>query len=47
MKTVTLPCGERLKENLGALDHVLTAAQLVELERLLPPPDGAGPLEML
>lgn len=38
---------ERLKENLGALDHVLTAAQLAELDRLFPPPAGAGSLEML
>ena len=38
---------ERLKENLGALDHVLTAAQLAELDRLFPPPDGASSLEML
>jgi diketogulonate reductase-like aldo/keto reductase len=38
---------ERLKENLGALDHVLTAAQLAELDRLFPPPNGAGSLEML
>ena len=38
---------ERLKENLGALDHVLTAAQLAELDRLYPPPAGAQPLDML
>ena len=38
---------ERLKENLGALDHELTAAQLAELDRLFPPPTGPRPLEML
>jgi diketogulonate reductase-like aldo/keto reductase len=38
---------ERLKQNLGALDLVLTAAQLAELDRLFPPPAGATPLEML
>jgi diketogulonate reductase-like aldo/keto reductase len=38
---------ERLKENLGALDHVLTAAQLAELDRLYPPPAVAHPLDML
>lgn len=38
---------ERLKENLGALDHVLSAAQLAELERLFPPPAGATSLEIL
>ncbi|WP_254509219.1 aldo/keto reductase [Anatilimnocola floriformis] len=38
---------ERLKENLGALDHPLTAPQLAELDRLFPPPTGPRPLEML
>ena len=38
---------ERLKENLGALDHVLTAAQLAELDHLFPPPARARSLEML
>ena len=38
---------ERLKENLGALDHKLTAAQLAELDRLFPPPARSQPLEML
>ena len=38
---------ERLKENLGALDHRLTTAQLAELDRLFPPPTGPVPLEML
>lgn len=42
-------CGHRarLKENIGALDHALTAAQLAELDRLFPSPTGPGPLEML
>jgi len=38
---------ERLRENLGALDHRLTTAQLDELDRLFPPPTGPRPLEML
>ena len=38
---------ERLKENLGALDHALTAAQLAELARLFPAPKGPSALEML
>jgi diketogulonate reductase-like aldo/keto reductase len=38
---------ERLKENLGALDHELTRAQLAELDRLFPPPARSRPLEML
>ena len=38
---------ERLKENLGALEHKLTAAQLAELDRLFPPPARSQPLEML
>lgn len=38
---------ERLLENLGALSHTLSAAQLAELDRIFPPPDGPGPLEML
>jgi diketogulonate reductase-like aldo/keto reductase len=37
----------RLKENLGALDHRLTKAQLAELDQLFPPPNGPRPLEML
>lgn len=42
-------CGHRarLKENIGALDHALTAVQLAELDRLFPSPTGPGPLEML
>jgi diketogulonate reductase-like aldo/keto reductase len=38
---------ERLKENLGALDHPLTKEQLAELDRLFPPPQGPTPLPML
>jgi len=38
---------ERLKENLGALERPLDAAQLAELDRLFPPPAGPAPLEML
>ena len=38
---------DRLKENIGALDHRLTPAQLAELDRLFPPPTGPRPLEML
>lgn len=38
---------ERLKENLGALDHALTPEQLRELDRIFPRPAGVRPLEML
>jgi diketogulonate reductase-like aldo/keto reductase len=38
---------ERLKQNLGALDYVLTPAQLAELDGLFSPPAGARSLEML
>jgi diketogulonate reductase-like aldo/keto reductase len=38
---------ERLQENLGALAHRLTKAQLAELDRLFPPPIGPRPLEMI
>jgi diketogulonate reductase-like aldo/keto reductase len=38
---------ERLKENLAALDHGLTAAQHTELDRLFPPPNGPRALDML
>ena len=38
---------ERVKENIGALDHDLTAEQLRELDSLFPPPKKATPLEML
>jgi diketogulonate reductase-like aldo/keto reductase len=37
----------RLKENLGALDHPLTKPQLAELDRLFPPPKGPSSLDML
>ena len=38
---------ERLKENVGALDHSLTQEQVAELDRLFPPPKAPVPLEML
>jgi len=38
---------ERMKENLGALDHELSAGQLAELDKLFPPPRGPSALEML
>ena len=38
---------EHLKENFGALEHALSAAQLAELDRLFPPPVGPRPLEMI
>ena len=38
---------ERLRENLGALERPLSAAQLAELDRLFPAPPGARPLEMI
>ena len=38
---------DRLKENIAALDHPLTQAQLAELDRLFPPPIGPRQLEML
>ena len=38
---------ERLIENLGALDHVLTAVQLAELDQLFAPPKGPSSLAML
>ena len=38
---------ERVKENIGALDHDLTAEQLGELDSLFPPPKRAIPLDML
>ena len=37
----------RLKENFGALDRQLTKEQLVELDRLFPPPKAPASLEML
>jgi diketogulonate reductase-like aldo/keto reductase len=38
---------ERLRENVGALNHPLTKAQLAELDRLFPPPTAPRALEML
>ena len=38
---------DRLRENLGALDHPLDASQRAELDELFPPPRRAQPLEML
>jgi diketogulonate reductase-like aldo/keto reductase len=38
---------ERLKDNLGALEHALGAAEVAEIERLFPAPARAGALEML
>jgi diketogulonate reductase-like aldo/keto reductase len=38
---------ERLKENLSALEHPLTSAQIAEIEKLFPPPARAQALEML
>jgi diketogulonate reductase-like aldo/keto reductase len=38
---------ERLRENLGVLDHPLGPSQLAELDGLFPPPSRAQPLEML
>lgn len=37
----------RLLDNLGALEHALTAEQVAELEQLFPPPDGPRALEMI
>jgi diketogulonate reductase-like aldo/keto reductase len=38
---------ERVKENFGALDIRLDAAQRAELDKLFPPPRGPEPLGML
>jgi diketogulonate reductase-like aldo/keto reductase len=38
---------ERLRENLGALEHALTAAQAAEIEKLFPAPARARALEVL
>lgn len=38
---------ERLRENLAALEHPLSAAQVAELERLFPGPTRSRPLDML
>jgi len=37
----------RVQENIGALGHSLTPAQLAELDTFFPPPAGPQPLEML
>jgi aldehyde reductase len=37
----------RLEENAAALARPLSAAQLEELDRLFPPPDGPAPLAMI
>jgi diketogulonate reductase-like aldo/keto reductase len=38
---------QRVKENIGALEHPLTPMQLAELDKLFPPPAGPQPLAML
>ncbi len=38
---------ERLRENLGALEHAFGKDECAELDRLFPPPGGARSLEML
>ena len=38
---------ERVEENAAALQHVLTEAQLTELDALFAPPQGPTPLAML
>jgi diketogulonate reductase-like aldo/keto reductase len=38
---------DRLRENIGALEVRLDAAQLAELDQLFPPPRGPRALEML
>ena len=38
---------ERVRENAGALEHKLSPEQVVELDRLFPPPKKSVPLEML
>ena len=37
----------RLEENAGALAHTLSPADLQELDRLFPPPEGPSPLAMI
>jgi aldehyde reductase len=37
----------RMQENIGALEHALSPAQLAELDRIFPPPTKAQALEML
>lgn len=38
---------EHLRDNLGALEHPLSAGQRAELDQLFPPPRGPHPLDML
>lgn len=38
---------ERLRENIGALSHTLTAERLATLDSIFPPPKGPRALEML
>jgi len=38
---------ERLKENVSALEHPLSAAHLQEIDSLFPPPKGPSPLAMI
>ena len=38
---------ERLRENIGALSHTLSAEQLATLDSIFPPPKGPRALEML
>lgn len=38
---------DRLRENIGALSHTLTAEQLATLDGIFPPPKGPRALEML
>ncbi|MGN8062440.1 aldo/keto reductase [Ralstonia sp. 22111] len=38
---------DRLRENIGALSHTLTAEQLATLDSIFPPPKGPRALEML
>lgn len=38
---------DHLEQNMAALEHPLSAAQLAELDRIFPPPKRAVPLQML
>jgi diketogulonate reductase-like aldo/keto reductase len=38
---------ERLRENVGSLEHPLSTEQLAELDRLFPPPSGPSRLQIL
>ena len=37
----------RLEENVGALEHTFSTAELQELDKLFPPPAGPSPLAMI